>query len=145
MGSWKLAAAKRKDLPADVAWIPPVSSTELRRRYQSADVFVLPTFFEGRALVVGEAMACGLPVLTTDASGADDLVDDSCGQMVPAGNFDRLVAALRFFEQNRDGLPALRAAARIRAEASTWRHYRQCVSEAVSSCSATPTNNHTIP
>ena len=42
--------------------------------YQAADVFVLPTTYEPWGLVIGEALACGLPVITSALAGAADLI-----------------------------------------------------------------------
>jgi glycosyltransferase involved in cell wall biosynthesis len=131
VGSWKLAASKKKALPPGCTWTGPVSSQQLTAYYQAADVFVLPTNFEGRALVVCEALASGLPVLTTYASGADDVVDDACGRMVPPDDFEALVEGLRWFGCNRDRLPELSRAARMNAERCNWDDYRRRVTEAV--------------
>ena len=107
-----------------------VSRDELRARYQASDVFVFPSYFEGFALVLLEAMACGLPVITTDAAGID-ILDDKTGQVVAAGDMDALVESLRWFSKNRNELPAMRNAARAKAEQYTWRKYRDSVSKAV--------------
>jgi glycosyltransferase involved in cell wall biosynthesis len=131
VGSWQLAEVKQKSLPPRTEWIDPVSRDRLREYYERADIFVLPTYFEGQALVVGEALSSGLPVLTTPASGAEDLIDDTCGRLMPTGNFDVLVESLRWFDRNRDRLPALSQAARAQAGRYTWEHYRRRVSEAV--------------
>ena len=131
VGSWQLAEARKKELPPRCEWIGPVSSHQLRRFYHGADVFVFPTNFEGRALVIGEALASGLPVLTTHASGADDLIDDACGRILTPDNFESLVEGLRWFDLNRHRLPALSRAARANAERCTWEHYRRRVTEAV--------------
>jgi glycosyltransferase involved in cell wall biosynthesis len=131
VGPWQLAADKKKQLAPGCEWTGPVSSQQLRSFYQHADVFVFPTNFEGRALVVGEALASGLPVITTHASGADDIVNDSCGRVVASDNLDDLVEALRWFQQNRDRLTQLSCAARFQAERSTWDRYRRQVTEAV--------------
>jgi starch synthase len=48
---------------------------ELARAYQTATVFVLPSVEEGLALVLGEALASGTPVITTTNSGAADLFE----------------------------------------------------------------------
>jgi glycosyltransferase involved in cell wall biosynthesis len=131
VGPWQLLDSKKKTLPPGCRWAGPVSSHRLRGYYQEADVFVFPTNFEGRALVVGEALASGLPVLTTYASGADDIVDETCGRIIPAENLDSLLESLRWFDQNRECLPALSRSARSNAELCTWEHYRHQVKHAV--------------
>ena len=55
---------------------PSVSSDELVRAYQHADMFVLPSIAEGFGQVLLEALACGLPVLATTHTAAPDLIDD---------------------------------------------------------------------
>jgi starch synthase len=131
VGPWRLAETKKKELPPGCLWIGPVSSHRLRSIYHEADVFVFPTNFEGRALVVGEALASGLPVLTTPASGADDMVDESCGRIVRPEDLDALVESLRWFDNNREQLTRLSAAARNRAERCSWNQYRGRVAVAV--------------
>lgn len=131
VGPWRMAEAKRKELPQGCFWTGPVSSQQLRTFYREADVFVFPTNFEGRALVVGEALASGLAVLTTEASGADDMVDESCGRVVLPNNLDALVESLRWFANNRGCLPGLSCGARVSAERCTWDQYRGRVTEAV--------------
>jgi glycosyltransferase involved in cell wall biosynthesis len=132
VGTWGLAATKRSEWPPGVTWSSPCSSGELLERYRAADVFVFPSFFEGRALVLGEALACGLPVIASLASGAEDFIDERCGRLVATGSLEELVEAFRWFEHNRDKLPLMRREARARAEQCTWEEYRQAVVEAVS-------------
>jgi glycosyltransferase involved in cell wall biosynthesis len=131
VGPWQLAEGKKRQLPPGCLWTGPVSSQRLRSFYHDADVFVFPTNFEGRALVVGEALASGLPVLTTYASGADDMIDETCGRIVAPDDLNSLVESLRWFNQNRHVLPEFSRAARVNAERCTWEHYRSHVTEAV--------------
>ena len=65
--------------------------------YALADAFVLPSHDEPWGVVVNEALACGTPVVVTDAVGAaEDLVVDGVnGRIVPAGDVAALAAALR--------------------------------------------------
>ncbi|MGH8056393.1 MAG: glycosyltransferase family 4 protein, partial [Candidatus Entotheonellia bacterium] len=49
---------------------------EVERSYAAADVLVLPTLYDPFANACLEAMACGLPVLTTEANGAAELLHD---------------------------------------------------------------------
>ena len=52
----------------------PVRSTE--EYYANSDVFVLPTYYDACSLVVIEAMACGLPSITTTSNGAAGIITD---------------------------------------------------------------------
>jgi starch synthase len=131
VGPWLLAENKKREFPPRTRWQGAVSTDELRHHYQNADIFVFPTNFEGRALVVGEASASGLPVLTTDASGAGDFVDNGSGKIAPANDLDALVEELRWFSRHRDRLPQLSRAARLSAERCTWAQYRTRVTAAV--------------
>lgn len=49
---------------------------DVRPYYGAADAFVLPTLYEPFSSTVLEAMACGLPVITTMRNGASELIDD---------------------------------------------------------------------
>jgi len=76
-------------------WFPGYQeSAEKTCWYAAADLFVFPTLHDPWGLVVNEAMAFGLPIITTDAAGcAPDLLQDN-GVIVPAGDVDALAAAL---------------------------------------------------
>jgi alpha-maltose-1-phosphate synthase len=130
VGGWRLADGRRK-LPDGVAWTGPVDRDALADLYRQADVFVFPSYFEGRALVVGEAMASGLPVITTRESGAEDLVGAATGILLDGHEREELIGALKWFAENRDQIPQLSAAARTAAEASSWSAYRASVKSAV--------------
>lgn len=60
----------------------------------AADLFVLSSDIEGMPLALGEALACELPVVATDASGVAELLGE-CGEIVPRGNPAALAAAMR--------------------------------------------------
>jgi glycosyltransferase involved in cell wall biosynthesis len=63
--------------------------------YRAADVFALPSLEDGFGYVAAEAMACGLPVIVTDACGASEWVTaDETGWIVPARSTEGLATAL---------------------------------------------------
>lgn len=61
---------------------------------RAAEVFVLPSQWEARALVVQEAMAAGTPVIAADVGGLHDLVQ-GCGLLVPVGDATALAAEVQ--------------------------------------------------
>ncbi len=78
-----------------VTFAGAVSQDEIQRFFDEADVFVLPSFAEGVPVVLMEAMAKELPVLTTRIMGIPELVDDGVsGLLVPPGNVERLMEAI---------------------------------------------------
>jgi glycosyltransferase involved in cell wall biosynthesis len=130
VGSWRLSKNKKVSLPRGVVYVPACSSEALRDLYRRADVFVFPSFFEGFALALLEAMACGLPAIASAATGGGDILTAESGRVLPVGDMESLIDALRWFDQNRDRLPAMGRAARKQAELCTWKRYRGTVIEA---------------
>ena len=131
VGSWLLADRIRNQLPANVHYSNACSRQKLLGHYQSADVFLFPSFFEGFALVLLEAMACGLPLLASDAGGAADIVEIDNGKVISPGDVEAWTEALREISAKRDDIPRLKKAAREKACQCTWDRYRKAVSNAV--------------
>jgi glycosyltransferase involved in cell wall biosynthesis len=75
---------------------------DLARFYKSGDLFVFPTHFEGGAsFALVEAMACGAPVVSSDASGIPEVIDDGVhGLLYPAKDAEALTRKLRYALQH---------------------------------------------
>jgi glycosyltransferase involved in cell wall biosynthesis len=79
--------------------------------YQSASVFVFPSLTEGNPRVVMEAMACGLPVITTEH--AQSIVEDGkTGFVVPIRDVEAIKEKIEFLYQNPDAAERMGKAAR---------------------------------
>lgn len=84
------------ELEECVHFLGPLPPDELKVPLSAADVFVLATRNEGWANVFLEAMACGLPVVTTDVGGNAEVVcKPELGTLVPFGDHEQLLDALR--------------------------------------------------
>lgn len=110
---------------------PHVPHKDLPSFFREADVFVFPSLVEGMGLVVLEAMACGVPVITT-THGPGDIVRDSLdGFFVPIRDPDAI--ANRLDQLYRD--PSLREQmglnAREQALRLSWQAYAQRAADAV--------------
>ena len=92
-----------KDLP--IEWSDSLSLPDHVRRYQTSDIFLFPSVEDGFALVVAEALACGLPVITTCNTGASDLIRSGVnGEVVPIRDAARLArATLAWWDRVRAG------------------------------------------
>ena len=101
-----------------------VPYSELPQYYQSADIFVYPSLHEGSALAIYEALASGLPVITTPNSGSvvRDGVD---GFIVPIRDVEALKEKMLLLYQNKELRDRMSQQARKRAESFTWQAYRQ--------------------
>ena len=86
---------KMLKLENNVRFLGAYPSERLKVPLSSADLFVLATANEGWANVFLEAMACGLPVITTEVGGNKEVVNDPrLGTVVPFGDSAALLAAL---------------------------------------------------
>ena len=131
VGSWHLSKQKRMELTATCEYVAPLSPQALKAEYKAADVFLLPTFFEGQALVGGEALASGLPLITTEASGWPEDIAPSAGWIFKSGDQDALIGIMRWASTHRDLVAEMATSARTKALQYSWEKYRLDVSEAI--------------
>lgn len=95
------AVAELRDIIAEAGLAERVTLTgtvvpaTLERFFASADIFVSPTHFEGYGMVLAEAMARGLPIVTTTGGAAGETVPDAAALKVEPGDQEAMTRALR--------------------------------------------------
>ena len=85
----------RHQLPDRIAVLGAVSPEQLAALYDTADLFVLASYFEGYGMAYTEALAHGLPVIGTGAGAIPETVPRDAGLLVAAGDPAALAEALR--------------------------------------------------
>jgi glycosyltransferase involved in cell wall biosynthesis len=90
-----VAATRRLGLCERVTLVGERAQADLGPYYQDADLFVLASYHEGYGMALAEALACGLPVISTTAGAIPDTVPHDAGLLVRPGDPQALAAALR--------------------------------------------------
>jgi glycosyltransferase involved in cell wall biosynthesis len=84
---------RRLGLTDKVQFVNGISTEQMVRYYAEASIAVVPSVYEGFGLPAGEAMACAVPVVSTDGGALPEVVGDA-GVIVPTRNVDALVEAI---------------------------------------------------
>ena len=103
---------------------------DVEQYFQEADVFVMPTLEEGSALVSYQAMACGVPQITTNACGAVARADKDA-IIIPEASDDALVNALRKLGENEGLRKQMGASSREYIEGFPWQRHGDAVLSAI--------------
>jgi len=97
-------------------------SQELIDIYCASDIFALPTLIETFGMVLVEAMAAGLPIITTDAPGVRDVINDGAeGFKVEAGNSDKFAEKLAVVIKDERTAEKFSAQSRASSKAYDWK------------------------
>lgn len=125
---------------SDVVFHGAVSQVELFAAFRRAAVLVFPTLCDGFGAVLSEAMANGLPVITTANAGAADLIEEGRNGFVvapadPGGLADRIDWCLRHPTE----LIEMRRHALATARRWTWRDFRTALREGIARQLGSPT------
>lgn len=89
------ALVAQQGLGERIRWHGEVEGAALEALYAQADLFVLPSLHEGYGMALAEALAHGLPVVSTTAGAIVDTVPAEAGVLVPPGDVHALREALR--------------------------------------------------
>jgi UDP-glucose:(heptosyl)LPS alpha-1,3-glucosyltransferase len=90
--------------------------------YAAADVFLFPTYYDAYGLVLAEAMASGLPVITSRAAGGAELIEHGVSGWLTRDPWDasEIAGGLRALAADRELRERIGAAARTAIESCTW-------------------------
>ena len=78
-----------------------ISESEIVQLYHSSEVAVIPSLYEGFGFGAGEAMACGVPLITTHSGGLKDVVGDCALEIMPSSPQEIKRAVLKLFYDNK--------------------------------------------
>jgi glycosyltransferase involved in cell wall biosynthesis len=121
---------------AAVRWISSGPHQQILAEMAAHDVFVFPSLFEGFGLVLLEALAMGLPIITTAHTAGPDLISDGVeGFIVPIRDATAIAGRLELLHREPARLAEMSRRARQRAREFTWSSYEEtlaaCVGQAL--------------
>jgi glycosyltransferase involved in cell wall biosynthesis len=121
----------RRECP-EFVYERPRSHGEVLHLMSRCDALVLPSIVEGRALVLQEAMTCGLPIIVTPNTGGADLVlSGETGFLVPIRSPKSIAEAILRLADDRPLLEYMSEQARRRAADYTWSQYANRIVQAI--------------
>lgn len=86
--------AKDRNIIQQIDFVGAISREKLNDYINKADAFVLPSKYETFGIAYIEALACGLPIITTKCGGPEDFFDEKIGYMIPVGDLNELQKAM---------------------------------------------------
>lgn len=99
--------------------------------FRDADLFLLPSLFEGTPLTLIQAMMSGLPIVTTSTCGMKDVIDSGTGLLIPIRSPEAIVAAVDRLMADRGLRERLGRGAQLAAlDRYTWDRVAQPVEDA---------------
>ncbi len=118
------ATIEKYNLGDSVHHLGFIPADELPFWYNSAEVFLFPSVFEGFGLPVLEAMACGTPIVTSNASSLPEVARDA-GLCIDPHDVNQWADTLRFIYQNADWRDEASQKGLDKAQRFTWQHTAQ--------------------
>lgn len=124
LGSPVAAPSFYRRMHGDFIHEAPRPHAEVLALMRTCDVLCLPSIVEGRALVVQEALSCGLPAIVTANTGTDDAVlDGQNGFVVPIRSPQAVAEKIAWFADHRAAWPEFSRAAQAAAARFSWAAY----------------------
>ncbi|MCQ2309482.1 MAG: glycosyltransferase [Bacteroidales bacterium] len=86
--------------PLNIKFTGLLQGQALANEMASGDFLVLSSNYENMPVVILEALACGLPVVSTNVGGISEMIDENCGILVPAKDTEKLADAMQTMISN---------------------------------------------
>jgi glycosyltransferase involved in cell wall biosynthesis len=124
--SWIKQVATQEAVIDKINWLPRVPQKTLFDMYGQYDILLFPSLHDSSGGVVIEALAHGLPVVCLDLGGPKEIVDESCGSIVPTHGFsetevtNKLADAVSLLIVDPERLAIMRNNALEKAKNFTW-------------------------
>lgn len=119
---------KNQKLNKNIIFCGSVDRNKLIRIYNRASVFVLPSIEDGFGMVIGEAMASGVPVICTENVGASDIIKGSnLGFVVSSANSQVIAEKVLWCYKNQDYLLGMGCQSKNWIKDFSWSRYGQRV------------------
>lgn len=107
--------------PKIARYLGGMKHQDILTAFKDADILLLPSLYEPGGIVVGEALSCGVCVVSSDAVGSAEVLDSDCHREFPAGDMDEFERQVRqLIDDCRTRRQELRQAAREQA----CKHFR---------------------
>ena len=127
-------------------WIPSLPHHAVLEEMRRHHVFVLPSLSEGFGLVLLEAMAQGLPIITTANTAGPDIIDEGqSGFIVPVRSAEAIADKLDLLARDRSLLRDMQNAAQLTATRFTWESYRNRIAAVVQAVLAPSRDSVSLP
>jgi len=103
---------------------PAVPQNVLVHHYNQANCFALCSIQDGFGMVLLQAMACGLPLISTTHTGGEDIIEEGVdGFIIPPGSVEQIKDKILTLYHDRDRCSRMGAAAAEKAKNFTWTRY----------------------
>lgn len=132
IGIDNLSGELKQKYGKDVYFRGAVLHDQMPQELKKYDVMIFPSLGEGFGLSIIEAMACGLPVIATNHTGGNDIIEDgSTGFVIPIEDEKAIQEKMMWFINHREKIPQMGLSAMKTAKEMTWESYYVHVAKAV--------------
>jgi glycosyltransferase involved in cell wall biosynthesis len=124
--NWIKQVAIQEGVTDKINWLPRVPQKTLFEMYSQYDILLFPSLHDSSGGVVIEALAHGLPVVCLDLGGPKEIVDESCGSIIPTCGLseqeviEKLAASVSSLVAEPERLSIMRHNALAKAKNFTW-------------------------